>query len=479
MKTNIINFASKEKIYNWIKELCITPHRRTGSEESFQAMNYIKLQFENMGLNEITVEETSSATYEIVKHTLSIEGKEIRCFPINGTMHPKMFGRFKTGSECKNAELVYLNEGRAEDFEGVDVYGKIVLCDCPWFDMNEDSYAQNWCSQGAFIYDPDKNKREVLRKTDSYSPNAWPYNYIMAQQKGAVGFIGVLNDYFSDGINWNEDYSEIAQAEGCDYFEIPGMWIGTDAFKEFKTFLKDNKAIVDMDLELHYDKGIARNIFGILPGMSNDVIIVHSHYDAVFTGAVQDASGMSEVLALADYFSKLPKDERKYTMVFAGLDGHYTDYAGHQLFVKNRLEENKNIICDLVIEHIGKEVGIGKDNEPVISEEPEIRLLYVTNTGNNVEIVKQAILKNDIKRTIVMPVKRKSPNSDLYVFSQDEVISDGYYSDINGIPIISMLSPEMYLFHPMDTPDMIPQEELVPVGVTFAEIIHELFDQEY
>lgn len=29
----------------------------------------------------------------------------------------------------------------------------------------------------------------------------------------------------------------------------------------------------------------------------------------------------------------------------------------------------------------------------------------------------------------------------------------------------------MYLFHPMDKPDMVPKDQLVPVGMAFAEII--------
>ena len=477
MKIDIKKFPSEEKIFTWIKELCRFPHRRTGSPESLEAMEYIRHEFEKIGLEDIHVEEAESATYEIKEYSLNVNGADIPCFPINGTMHPEEFGQFKTGPECRGAELVYLHEGREADFEGVDVKGKIVLCHCPWFDMDENEYAENWCSKEAFVYDPDKDGRESLRKTDSYSPNSWPYNYIMAQKKGAAGFVGILDDYFRDGISWNEDYSEIAEAEGCEKFAIPGMWIGTDAFGILREKLQDDEITADMELELHYNRGRARDIMGYLPGMTDELMIVHSHYDAVFTGAVQDASGMSEVLALAEYFSKVPKEERRYTMIFAGLDGHYTDYAGHKLFVRKRLEENRNIVCDMVIEHIGKEVGLGQDNEPAVREEPELRLLYVTDVDDNVNIVKDAIVRNDIKRTILMPVSRKEPNNDLYVFSQDEVISDGYYSDINGIPIISLLSPEMYLFHPMDTPDMIPVKELVPVGVTYAEIIHTLFER--
>ena len=88
------------------------------------------------------------------------------------------------------------------------------------------------------------------------------------------------------------------------------------------------------------------------------------------------------------------------------------------------------------------------------------------------QLVEKAVVENGIKRTIIMPVKPyQQSESGLYEFQQDEVISDAYYSHIAGIPIVSILSPQMYLFHPMDKPDMIPKDQLVPVGEAFVEII--------
>ena len=468
------NFPKQEEIFGWIEGLCRFPHRRTGSPESRAAQEYLKEQFEKIGLQKITVESVPSVNFDVKDWSLQVEGQDIPCFMINGTLHPETKGEFEAGPRCRDTEIIYLGEGRPEDFEGIDVKGKIVLCDCPWFEADEDTYAETWCATEGIVYDPDRDKRKKLRKTDSYSPNAWPYNYFAAQKLGAVGFVGILNDYFSDGINWNEDYSELAASQGCDAMAIPGLWIGTDAAVILKGLLKDIRAKASMGMKTMYKDGTATNVWGVLPGMSDEAVLVHSHYDAVFTGAVQDASGMSEVLAVAEYFAGLPKEKRPKTMIFAGLDGHYTDYAGHQAFIEKRLEEGTKILCDFVIEHIGKEVGLGERNEPVVSDEAEIRLIYVTDTKGLVDIVRQAVQENDIKRTIVLPVSPQAGvNRGTYEFAQDEVISDAYYSCINGIPIVSMLSPQMYLFHPMDRPDMVPKDQLVPVGVTFAEVIQE------
>lgn len=468
-------FPKTEEIFSWIEGLCQFPHRRTGSVESRWASEYVKEQFEDIGLENVRFEETESAVFDVRDCFLTINGEDIPCFMINGTLHPEEFGEFDAGEVCLDTEIIYLGEGRAEDFEGVDVEGKIVLCDCPWFEASDEVYAEEWCAGGAIMYDPDKESRPTIRKTDSYSPNSWPYNYLTAQKRGAVGFVGILNDYFEDGITWNEDYSDIAFAEDCKAFELPGLWLGTTAFRHVSELMKDGKAKASMGMKTSFKQGKARNVVGELPGQSEDFIIVHSHYDAVFTGAVQDASGMSEVMALAKYYSQLSMEERPVTLVFAGLDGHYTDYAGHKDFVNRRLAEGKRIICDVVIEHIGKEAGLGKNNVPVVIDSPDLHLLYVSDIGKNVAAINELIRENGVKRTVIIPVKPYvAPENGLYEFKQDEVISDAYYSHTNGIPIISILSPQMYLFHPMDKPDMVPQAELVPVGITFAEYINYL-----
>lgn len=467
----------QQEIFSWILDLCKTPHRRTGTVEGEQAAKYIKIKFEEIGLSDVCVQRVDSANFDIDEYSLTVNGEDIPAFMINGTLHPHEFGDFTTGKECENAELIFLGEGRKADFDGVDVKGKIVVCECPWFEMDEKIYAETWCRDGGFMYDPDAEKREKLRKTDSYSPNAWPYNYIMAQKKGAVGFVGVLKDYFEDGINWSEDYSEIALSEGCKSFDIPGLWIGVTAFDKIRTHLDKKGAKATLKMHAVYMKGFAQNVYGMLPGESEKAILIHSHYDAVFNGAVQDASGMSEVLAIAKYFSQLPIEKRHFTMIFAGFDGHYTDYAGHKAFIKKLKDEKKEVLCDFVIEHIGKEVGLGDGNKPVIADVPEVRLLYVSKTGDLPEIVKENVIDHDAKRTIILPVdKYEVPKNGLYEFQQDEVISDAYYSHIGGIPIISMLSPQLYLFHPMDTPEMIPKEELGLIASLFVSIITDFIE---
>ena len=48
-------------------------------------------------------------------------------------------------------------------------------------------------------------------------------------------------------------------------------------------------------------------MIGFLPGQNGTTLLISSHHDAVWDGAVEDGSGTSEVLALARHFRALKK----------------------------------------------------------------------------------------------------------------------------------------------------------------------------
>ncbi len=132
------------------------------------------------------------------------------------------------------------------------------------------------------------------------------------------------------------------------------------------------------DLTVHtvYAEEETRPVSGRLAGKSDDIIVIHFHHDAVNRGAVQDASGMSEVFALADFFAKAPESLREKTLLFVATDSHYTDYEGHAGFLENRKNAGEHIIADFAIEHVAQEMHLDEDNQIVLTGEPEMRMLY-------------------------------------------------------------------------------------------------------
>lgn len=64
-------------------------------------------------------------------------------------------------------------------------------------------------------------------------------------------------------------------------------------------------------------------VWGTLPGMTNETIYVIAHRDGFFDAAGDNASGVATMLGLAEHFAKIPRSQRRRTIIFIGTDGHH------------------------------------------------------------------------------------------------------------------------------------------------------------
>ncbi|HJS73542.1 MAG TPA: M28 family peptidase, partial [Vicinamibacteria bacterium] len=69
-------------------------------------------------------------------------------------------------------------------------------------------------------------------------------------------------------------------------------------------------------------------VWGTLPGASDETIYIVAHRDGWFDAAGDNASGVASMIALAEYYARVPQAERRRTMVFIGLDGHHNSGEG-------------------------------------------------------------------------------------------------------------------------------------------------------
>lgn len=69
-------------------------------------------------------------------------------------------------------------------------------------------------------------------------------------------------------------------------------------------------------------------VWGTLPGQTDETIYLTAHRDGWFDAATDNASGVAAMIGLAEYFAKIPKSQRRRTMVFVGLDGHHNSGPG-------------------------------------------------------------------------------------------------------------------------------------------------------
>lgn len=463
-------FPQGQEIFSWIRDLTQWGHRKTGTPEGRKSAEYIEGKMKEFGLEDVVIETVPSMCMMVNDYSLTVNGEKMDAFYINGTNRGGESGRFSYGINGEESNFVYVGRGLPEDFENIDVKGKVVVASV-YLPESEQSQAE-WFKD-PFIYDPLDQLSEKKTKVDIYSPSVWPVNFYLAQIHGAVGFVGILENYMDDPYFYNEDYTENGHSYGCEYMSLPALWVSRSSGKKIKAEFEKSETIKGkMVVDTLYEYRDAFNISGRLKGKSDDIVLVHSHHDAVFEGAVQDASGICEMLALAKYFSQVPESEREKTMMFAALDTHYTDYAANIGFVRRRNAENDNVIIDIAIEHVGKEVAMDENYNLYETGQVEPRVFYVSSP-QLYDFTKKTVEHYDLKKSIVALVPVGKGLDAEYEFHQDEVISDAFYWNESGVPVVSHVCGEQYIFHISDRPDRIPVEELKPVGMAFAEIAAE------
>ena len=136
--------------------------------------------------------------------------------------------------------------------------------------------------------------------------------------------------------------------------------IGLTYYKELQSYRQDF---------LIKDKK-ANNVIGIIPGKSkpNEYVIFSGHYDhlgmkesgddKVFNGANDDASGITAVITLAEFFKK--KNDNARTLIFVAFTGEETGGYGSAFF-SNSINADE-VVAMFNLEMIGTDSKWGKNS---------------------------------------------------------------------------------------------------------------------
>jgi peptidase M28-like protein len=110
--------------------------------------------------------------------------------------------------------------------------------------------------------------------------------------------------------------------------KAPAYSIGFDDFVSVRQMIEragsGPAARVKVTLDLKTIPGLkSANVWGVIPGMSDEKVIVSAHRDGYFEGAADNASGLATLVGLAEYFTGLPKEKRPRTIMLVGTPGHH------------------------------------------------------------------------------------------------------------------------------------------------------------
>jgi len=134
---------------------------------------------------------------------------------------------------------------------------------------------------------------------------------------------------------------------------LPTFTMGTEDTNALRTLMEKGPVKVHAEYTMEMRSGLTdSSVWGILPGTTDEDVIITAHHDAVFTGALDNASGMAVMVGLAEYFSKIPKAQRRRTIKFVTTAGHHNGSFGTLWMHNNRSTFLAKTALIINVEHV-------------------------------------------------------------------------------------------------------------------------------
>ena len=349
--------------------------RGPGSRGDSSARQYLVAEMEKLGLEPAAADGSWEQTFSLVGLT-SDQPLEWNFSNEDESLILEQWDDFIVSSgvqaeraEVTEAELVFVGyaiqapEYAWDDFKEVDLEGKVLLI------MNNDP---DW--------DPDLFEGETRLWY-----GRWDYKYLSAARQGAAGAI-IIHTQPSAGYpfqvvqtSWTGEQFEleaageprlqveawVTEATARDLVEMAGRDL--DALRE----AADNRDFepvplgitTSIDMAVGLNRVETANILGLIPGsdpeLSDEVVIYTAHHDhlgigtpnesgdVIYNGAMDNASGVAQIMAIARALKRLPEAPRR-SVLFAlvgaeeqGLLGSLY-YANNSTFPPGKIAANLN-----------------------------------------------------------------------------------------------------------------------------------------
>jgi hypothetical protein len=451
---------SNDEIFSTIEDLVGFSPRRVGTPGIDRTVDYIARRYHELGMTRVRIEETPTYSWESLGHSLLFGGQPVDASPVIYSQSPAAdhVGETSTPLGGLTAPVVDVGLATAAEVGARDVEGKIVM-----FDLKFLLPIAGLVPDMEFLWDPEQTM--ALSPPTLLTANPYITTFTdavkAAQDGGAVGFVGVLGDYFDSNKYYNEFYRR-------QIVNIPGMWVTkAEGARLREQLAAQPDTTASIALRARREKVPSHVVVGFLEGKSTDAIQIHSHHDSGHDGAVEDASGVAEVLALAEHYAGEPLETREKTLMFTTFDSHFSGYHAHNAFLKRHIftrdpkRDPNRIVADVTLEHIAKHALRGPDGELEVSELPEPRGIFENMAPAMKSEIISAVVDNDLRRTAMLNGSTLQPVG---------IPTDSSGWVILGIPTASFISGPLYLYDAVDTLDKVLKSELNKVAATFVQI---------
>jgi hypothetical protein len=259
--------------------------RITGSPYDRMTTDWVAAQFKRIGL-ETRVQEFTDLPEQWWPTSWEVTAVGAQAVPMK-TAFP-LYRSVGTDGQM-NLEPVWVGMGTAADFDGRDVRGKAVV---------------------AYGF-PNPGGRENTALTWGIVKRA--------EDHGAAALFIVLG---FPGNVMNEPTAAGTQPPA----RMPIFMLGNQDGTTLRQMIEQNQSpVIRFRLAVELRTGLkTATVWGVLPGATDENIAVMAHTDSFFEGAMDNASGMATLVALAEHYAKIPKSQRRRTMTFFTTSAHHS-----------------------------------------------------------------------------------------------------------------------------------------------------------
>jgi hypothetical protein len=328
--------------------------RITGTKYDNMTTELMADEFSKLGLKvtrqPFTVKKLWYPTHWEGNYTAGGETRPLlTLFPINETK--------PTPGAGVTAEAVWVGVGAAPDLLGRDLKGKAVLV--------YSTFVPGGRSHSA-------SDRAGLFNSDT-----------LVTKAGAAMIINVM------AVPGNGQFNPEGAPDGPD--AVPTMTISQDeGFMLRDLIAAGQKVQVHLKLDIVNRENVtSQNVLAVLPGASDEEVMVMAHTDGFFQGAMDNASGMATAIDIARHYAGVPQSDRPRTMVFVATPDHHHGETGRDLMV--RTHDWSKVAVVLNAEHTSQTLLYMYNADLMTSNAVSARRWYASGSPEFEQLVKKTL----------------------------------------------------------------------------------------
>ena len=428
-----------------VREIVAFGIRRPGSPAGLATERFLEQQFKELGLSDVRAEPVPVHHWAPSATDLRFasDNHPIACFAVPYTAWTPQGGY--------RAPTVYVGDGNPAALEDADLRGKVAVVDIRFGEFS----AAILKAGSHFVHDPTQSIPDGPLHAATWLISNFAA-YYQAQRRGAVALVGLLRDCPIDGPEQYVPYDGFLK-------DLPAVWVGRESAAGVSQRAQQGEEILFTSTG-KTEEVTSHNIVGIVPGTTDESIILTCHHDAPFASAVEDASGLAVLLWLAGNFAATPGRLRR-SLVFIASSGHFHGGVGNRVFVETHRDGLlQKTVAALGIEHIAEEVEEDGHGGYRKTGRPEVRALFVDDTPCLVQLLRDGTERWELDRTIGVKA---------YLFGPEPPCDSAPFFTA-GIPSACHISGPLYLFDPHDTMDKVRADDLPRVARLFGELVETL-----